>query len=60
MLRWRTGPVGRQGSAATDMQFNAEIYSTREPVACSAHRAGRKRLSRSIDRQTPALYGKAA
>jgi lipid-binding SYLF domain-containing protein len=22
-----TGPVGRQGSAATDMQFNAEIYS---------------------------------
>jgi lipid-binding SYLF domain-containing protein len=22
-----TGPVGRQGSAATDLQFNAEIYS---------------------------------
>jgi lipid-binding SYLF domain-containing protein len=22
-----TGPVGRQGSAATDVQFNAEIYS---------------------------------
>jgi Las17-binding protein actin regulator len=22
-----TGPVGRQGSAATDMSFNAEIYS---------------------------------
>jgi len=45
-----TGPVGRQGSAATDMSFNAEIYSYAGRAACSAASHWTAASFRSIDR----------
>jgi lipid-binding SYLF domain-containing protein len=54
-----TGPVGRQGSAATDMQFNAEIYSyarTRGLFAGIALDGSVISIDRSAN---AALYGKS-
>jgi lipid-binding SYLF domain-containing protein len=55
-----TGPVGRQGSAATDVQFNAEIYSyarTRGAFAGIALDGSVISIDRSAN---AALYGKGA
>jgi lipid-binding SYLF domain-containing protein len=54
-----TGPVGRQGSAATDMNFNAEIYSyarTRGLFGGIALDGSVIAIDRSAD---AALYGKS-
>ena len=54
-----TGPVGRQGSAATDVQFNAEIYSyarTRGAFAGIALDGSVISIDRSAN---AALYGKS-